>query len=184
MRTRLFFIMALFFVVQAVAEIPEKKQTTLGLYVNAQEAFAKWHTDKENVKILDVRTEGEYIFVGHARMAYNIPLKFLVGVNDAGKPVTKKNEKFVDAVTAKFAKTDVILIMCRSGGRSATAVNLLAEAGFVNAYTIYDGFEGDTLDFPNSYDHGKRILNGWKNSGAPWTYDLDTSLTYTNIDTK
>lgn len=164
------------------ADIPAKKQTTLGLYVNAQEAFAKWHMDKENVKVLDVRTEGEYLFVGHAPMAVNIPLKFLVGVNAEGKPLMKQNENFVKEVKTKFNETDVILITCRSGGRSAAAVNLLAENGFTNAYTIYDGFEGDMLKNDDSYNNGKRVLNGWKNSGAPWTYDVDVDLVYNVVD--
>jgi rhodanese-related sulfurtransferase len=68
--------------------------------------------------------------------------------------------------------------MCRSGGRSAAAVNLLAENGFTNAYTVCDGFEGDMLEKEDSYNNGKRVLNGWKNSGAPWTYDVDIELAY------
>ncbi len=160
------------------ADIPESKKTTLGLYVNARDAFSKWNMDKENVRVLDVRTQGEYLFVGHAPMAVNIPLKFLVGVNDEGKPLLKQNENFVEEVKARFSATDTILIMCRSGGRSAAAVNLLAQHGFINVYTIYDGFEGDVLDKEDSYNHGKRLLNGWKNSGAPWTYDVDVDLVY------
>ena len=60
--------------------------------------------------------------------------------------------------------------MCRSGGRSAIAVNLLAQAGFRNVYNIVDGMEGDTVDDLTSVFHGQRLKNGWKNSGAPWTY--------------
>jgi hypothetical protein len=33
--------------------------------------------------------------------------------------------------------------------------------------------EGDLVDDPQSVFHGKRMKNGWKNSGLPWTYDLD-----------
>ncbi len=62
--------------------------------------------------------------------------------------------------------------MCRSGGRSAMAVNLLAKAGFTNVYNIIDGMEGDTVDDPASVFQGQRLKNGWKNSGSPWTYDL------------
>jgi hypothetical protein len=29
------------------------------------------------------------------------------------------------------------------------------------------------VDDPDSVYHGKRLKNGWKNSGLPWTYDLD-----------
>ena len=54
--------------------------------------------------------------------------------------------------------------MCRSGGRGAKAVNLLAKAGYTKVYNIYDGLEGDTIDKGDSYNHGKRVLNGWKNS--------------------
>ena len=68
--------------------------------------------------------------------------------------------------------------MCRSGGRSAFAVNMLSKAGFKNVYNIIDGFEGDKVKNPNSYFNGKRLVNGWKNSGAPWTYDLDPKLMY------
>ena len=63
--------------------------------------------------------------------------------------------------------------MCRSGGRSAAAINMLAKAGgFSRIHNIIDGFEGDTVSDSESVYHGKRMKNGWKNP-APWTYDLD-----------
>ena len=70
------------------------------------------------------------------------------------------------------APTDVSLVMCRSGGSSAMAVNALAAAGFKNAYNIVDGVEGDKVHDPNSVFDGKRMRNGWKNS-APWVYSID-----------
>ena len=54
---------------------------------------------------------------------------------------------------------------CRSGGRSALAVNALAKAGFTNVYNIIDGFEGDKVAEEGSLYLGKRMKNGWKNSG-------------------
>jgi rhodanese-related sulfurtransferase len=62
--------------------------------------------------------------------------------------------------------------MCRSGGRSALAANLLAKAGFEHVYNIIDGMEGDAVKDPESLFQGQRLRNGWKNSGCPWTYDL------------
>jgi len=88
------------------------------------------------------------------------------------------NENFVEAVKKKFKETDTLLIMCRSGGRSAYAINILAKAGFKNVYNIVDGFEGDALKIEGSYNNGRRLINGWKNSGAPWTYELDPDLMY------
>jgi rhodanese-related sulfurtransferase len=67
---------------------------------------------------------------------------------------------------------DTIMVLCRSGGRSAIAVNLLAQAGFKHAYNVIDGMEGDLVEDPDSAFQGQRLKNGWKNSGCPWTYNL------------
>jgi rhodanese-related sulfurtransferase len=159
----------------AKLELPKEKQTTLGLYLTAKEAYEKWRAEPEKVKIFDVRTPDEYLFVGHPTMAWNIPLMLQTYEWDASKrklPM-KPNPDFVSQVKEVAAPTDTILVMCRSGGRSALAVNQLAEAGFQNVYNIIDGMEGDLVDDPQSVFHGKRVKNGWKNSGLPWTYNLD-----------
>jgi hypothetical protein len=38
--------------------------------------------------------------------------------------------------------------------------------------------EGDKVDDPGSVHHGKRMKNGWKNSGSPWIFDVNPELTY------
>jgi rhodanese-related sulfurtransferase len=164
----------------AASDIPKKKQTVLGLYLTAKEAFSKYHVDADKVVVLDVRTPEEYIFVGHAPMARNIPLRVLNQELTAKKrrPVMEPNPDFISQVRRDYKVDDTILVMCRSGGRSAMAVNLLAEAGFKNVFNITDGFEGDSVKDPQSYFNGKRVKNGWKNSGAPWTYELDPNLMY------
>lgn len=168
--------------IQALASsIPKKKQTTLNLYLTAQQAYEKWQLAPDKVKILDVRTPGEYIFVGHAPMAVNIPVKFLKDTIQPGTAsmVMPVNQEFLTQVKERFDKSDTILVMCRSGGRSAAAVNLMAQDGFRNAFNIIDGFEGDKLRMADSYNNGKRLVNGWRNSGAPWTYKLKENLVYT-----
>ena len=55
----------------AAGEVPESKQTTLGLYATAAEAYAAWEAAPDHVTILDVRTPEEFIFVGHPAMAWN-----------------------------------------------------------------------------------------------------------------
>jgi rhodanese-related sulfurtransferase len=159
-------------------QVPEKKRTTLGLYVTAQEAFEMWKADPQRVKILDVRTPEEYLFVGHAEMARNIPIGFVQYQWNAEKnePVLAPNPDFIPSAKRLFSATDTILVTCRSGGRSALAVNALAKAGFERAYNIIDGMEGDLVNDPGSVNHGKRMKNGWKNSGAPWTYDVNQDL--------
>jgi rhodanese-related sulfurtransferase len=164
----------------ADSAIPQKKRTTLKLYMNARQAWERWSASPDTVHILDVRTPAEYFFVGHAPMAVNIPLKLLGnGLNPLTlHPSMPNNKNFIADVKKKFKKTDTILVMCRSGSRSTAAVNLLAREGFKKVYNIIDGFEGDALKDPDSYQNGKRIINGWKNSGAPWTYKLERRLTY------
>lgn len=157
-------------------EVPAKKQTSLDLYVTATEAWAMWQANPEKTVILDVRTQEEYMLVGHAPMAHNIPVMLLKPTRE--KITMKPNPDFVSQVTSRFNKDTTLLLMCRSGGRSAKAVNKLAKAGYTKAYNIIDGFEGGKVKKKESPHFGKRMVNGWKNSGAPWTYDLNRKLLY------
>jgi rhodanese-related sulfurtransferase len=160
-------------------QVPENKRTTLGHYVTAEEAYEMWKTAPGQVHILDVRTPEEYVFVGHAEMARNIPLLFVKHEWNAetNQFVVVPNPDFISEVKHLFTPTDTLLVMCRSGDRSAMAVNALAKAGFVNVYNIIDGMEGDLVDDPGSAHHGKRKKNGWKNSGSPWTYEVKPEQT-------
>jgi rhodanese-related sulfurtransferase len=157
------------------SQLPKGKQTTLGLYVTAAQAYEKWKSAPDKVKIIDVRTPEEFAFVGHPEMAWNIPLAFVTYQGKDGKIEygSKMNPDFVAGVKKIAGPTDTLLLMCRSGGRSAMAVNQLAAAGFKNAYNITDGMEGDMVEDPESVFHGKRMKNGWKNSGLPWVYSID-----------
>ena len=78
-----------------------------------------------------------------------------------------------EAATEIARLDDTLLVMCRSGGRSAVAVNRLAKAGFENVYNVTDGMVGDVVMSPESVFLGQRLVDGWKNSGLPWTYDVD-----------
>ena len=160
--------------ITAGSEVPERKQTTLGLYVTAAQAYEMWKSAPDKVKVIDVRTTMEYAFVGHPEMAWNIPVAFVTYQRKEGKfeYKVKWNLDFVTEVKSIAGPADILLVMCRSGDRSAMAVNKLAAAGYKNAYTVTDGFEGDKVTDPGSVFVGKRMKNGWKNS-APWVYGVD-----------
>ena len=155
--------------------IAKERQTSLGLYVTAKEAYDMWQADPDGVKILDVRTPEEWVFTGHVPMASLIPFALLAYEWDPEKKAFPwgLNPGFVPAVKEWAQPDDTILVTCRSGGRAAMAINQLAAAGFTNVYNILDGMEGGKVDDPESVFHGMRMKNGWKNSGLPWTYDLD-----------
>ncbi len=177
-------IVVLCFVSLAIASTPvpseEKKQTIAGKYTTAEQAYAMWKANPDKVKILDCRTPEEYVYVGHPEMAYNIPSSIWTGNwNEEKKSFDlQENPDFEATVKKIFQTEDTILVLCRSGQRSAAAANRLINTGFSNTYNIIDGFEGDMVkDAESSFD-GKRMKNGWKNCGAPWTYKLQPTLVY------
>jgi hypothetical protein len=52
----------------------------------------------------------------------------------------------------------------------------LVQVYFMKVYNIIDGMEGDVVDDPESVYYGKRMKNGWKNSGLPWSYAIKPDL--------
>ena len=159
---------------ETTPNIPEGKRTTLGLYVTAKEAYEKWKAAPEKVTVLDVRTPEEYLFVGHPTMAWKVPVAVQSYLWDEAKgqyPMRPLGD-FVARVQTLAKPEDTICVMCRSGGRSAIAVNLLAKAGFTRVFQILDGMEGDLIKDADSVFNGQRLKNGWKNAGCPWTYKL------------
>jgi len=157
----------------AEEKIAKRHQTTLGLYCHPAQAAKMLKEGKGKVYLLDVRTPGEYVFLGHPAEARNIPYSFLVEEWSAAlkKPDMQLNAKFVEEVKAHYKPDDTIILMCRSGDRSARGVDLLAKAGFTKAYTMLEGFQGDMID-------GRRSKFGWANRGLPWTYELNPDLVY------
>jgi rhodanese-related sulfurtransferase len=156
------------------ANLPKGKQTVLGLYVTAREAYEQYRAAPDKVKIIDVRTPEEFMWVGHAPIAWKIPFVAVTYQWDAGKkqfPVRPLPD-FLARVQRIATPDDTLMVMCRSGGRAAMAINLLAQAGFKKVYNIVDGMEGDAVEDPDSLFNGRRLKNGWKNSGCPWTYEL------------
>ena len=145
--------------------------------ITPTEAYEMLKDDPEHTFIVDIRTRAEYIFIGHPNMAYNIPYLFWISSKDE-KSGHKKNSHFVSDFVKEFKKTDKILVMCRSGNRSAPACKLLEEDGFENIFEIPDGFEGKKVSDKNSIYYSYRCVNGWKHDGLPWTYKIKEDLSY------
>jgi rhodanese-related sulfurtransferase len=155
-------------------QIPAAKQTVAGLYITAAEACERWKSNPEKIILIDVRTPEEYLFVGNPPMAWKIPLASQSYTWDAVKEKFPMRilPDFVSRVNQVAKPEDIIMVMCRSGGRSAMAVNLLTQAGFKKVYNVIDGMEGDTVSDTASVFQGQHLVNGWKNAGCPWTYQL------------
>lgn len=167
------------------SKLSKKKQTTLGLYMTSQQAYDYMMKNMDKALFLDVRTPSELNYLGVTSvMDANVPTDTMDSSawdDKKNRYVRKHNDNFVADVDARLKakglnKSDTVILMCRSGKRSAKAVNELAKNGYTNVYTVVDGYEGDKLkEGPNK---GKRMMNGWKNAGLPWTYSLDKDMMY------
>ncbi len=179
--------LACFTVSAQAADMPAKKtaQVQSGLYVTAAEAYDILKADPKAV-LIDIRDPIEIMFVGFTDEA-DIHVPFLISdrtEKHAKKPVyaMKKNKMFKDQVQAKLdamkvSKDAKLIFMCRSGStRSAPAADMFYKAGYKNAYTVVDGFEGSKRKEGPS--KGVRNINGWKNSGLPWGYKLNFEKMY------
>ncbi|HEX2841249.1 rhodanese-like domain-containing protein [Hyphomicrobium sp.] len=163
----------------ASSDVPAAKHTVLGKYLSSKEAYERITGDRAKILFLDVRTGGELMFVGGTNetdaVVPFVEMKEPVAWDDkSGRFQLVPNASFVTAVDAarnkkSLSKTDMVMVMCRSGERSAKAVNALAATGYTNVWSVHDGFEGDLSK------EGRRTLNGWKNASLPWSYKLDKS---------
>jgi rhodanese-related sulfurtransferase len=165
--------------------LPKKKQSSLGLYMHPKEAFKYINEHPGKVLFIDVRTKEEVEFLGMPTVAdANIP--YLQNSdwfewNDGGKNFKLvPNNNFAAEVEHRLkdkglTKGDTVIVMCRSGDRSAMAADLLAKLGYTHVYTVTEGFEGD---FSEAGPNARRTVNGWKNDGLPWTYQLDKKKMY------
>lgn len=168
-----------------VSQLAKKKQTPQGKYLTAKDTYEVLQNDANNILFIDVRTRSEVAFVGMTHLVdANIPymVSDIDGWNEKKSqfdmmPNSNFSIAFKDALQSKgLNKDSKIIVMCRSGSRSAKAANLLDQMGYKNVYTVVDGFEGDKAKSgPNK---GHRVVNGWKNSDLPWSYKLAKGKMY------
>lgn len=109
--------------------------------------------------LLDVRSVEERKFVGHVPESLHVAWA-------TGTALTR-NPRFAREVEAKVKdKNAVLLLLCRSGKRSAAAAEVLAKAGYTNAFNVLEGFEGEI----DAQQH-RGGCDGWRFRGLPWVQD-------------
>ncbi|NNE95795.1 MAG: rhodanese-like domain-containing protein [Acidimicrobiales bacterium] len=124
--------------------------------ISLEEAWETLSEDPDAV-LIDVRTLAEWSFVG-------IPDLTTIGKNVRTVewtqfPTGQSNPDFLAQATEGLSPEQTLLMLCRSGGRSNAAAELLTAQGY-NAVNVGSGFEGD-LD-PQGHRRG-----GWKDE-LPW----------------
>ena len=114
--------------------------------------------------LIDVRSNMEFLFIGHPVGAINIAW--------IDEPDWNINEHFAAEVRKlllgglshlqNIGSAPVVLI-CRSGKRSLEAGEQLIAEGFAEVYNVNEGFEGDLDD-----SHQRSTTAGWRFHGLPW----------------
>lgn len=165
--------------------VPDPKRSKAGLYLEAKDvpAFIEARGGAPKVLFLDIRTRAEAMFVGmpasvDALVPY-VELPELMSDWDAQRSAYKLEpvQDFVPEVLRRLqakqlGKTDVVVLICRSGDRSGRAATRLTDDGYTQVYSVVDGFEGDMSP------EGRRDVNGWRKAGLPWGYKLDKAKMY------
>ncbi|MES2262859.1 MAG: rhodanese-like domain-containing protein [Pseudomonadota bacterium] len=109
--------------------------------------------------LVDVRSNEERTFVGQVPQSLHVAW--------ASGTALVRNPRFVRELEAKAGgKQAVLLLLCRSGKRSALAAEAAAKAGFTSVFNIDQGFEGE-LDQAGQRGH----TGGWRWHALPWTQD-------------
>ena len=109
-----------------------------------------------NTLLIDCRTEAEFYYVGHPVDA--------VSVEWNTEPDFEVNPHFSDTVSRMTGRKDrPIILICRSGKRSAEAGLALEKHGFSDVRNVLEGFEGE-LD----PEHHRGTRGGWRMHGLPW----------------
>ncbi len=115
--------------------------------------------------LIDIRSDMEFLFVGHPTHASHIPW-----INepdwDINPHFTAEVRKLLlgNIISNDEEHSAPIILICRSGNRSIEAGKQLLRDGIKNISHIETGFEGKLND-----EHQRSSINGWRFDGLPWS---------------
>jgi rhodanese-related sulfurtransferase len=110
-------------------------------------------SEDKNVELLDVRTQEEWDNIGKPdgeKLGFKTHF-----VTIARSPDPNMNKEFIEEVKKKIDPNKQLLIICKAGGRSMMAAQLLSQEQ-IKCINISDGFEGN----------GESL--GWKSENLPF----------------
>jgi rhodanese-related sulfurtransferase len=109
-------------------------------------------SENKDVELLDVRTQEEWDNIGKPDgEKLGLKTHFVTIIRS---PDPSVNKEFIEEVKKKIDPNKQLLIICKAGGRSMMAAQLLSQENIISI-NISDGFEGNTEN------------SGWKQEGLP-----------------
>jgi len=112
----------------------------------------------ERAVLVDVRSAEERRFVGYVPGSLHVAWA-------TGTQLTR-NPRFLRELESKVDRQAVLLLLCRSGKRSALAAEAATRIGYASAYNVTEGFEGELDE-----QHRRGRLGGWRLRGLQWVQD-------------
>jgi len=118
-----------------------------------------WQLFSQDAALLvDVRSAEERKFVGHVPGSLHVPWA-------TGTALTR-NPRFTRELEARTGKNIPVLLLCRSGKRSALAAEAATKAGHPLVFNVLEGFEGEI-----NADSQRGTDDGWRFHKLPWVQD-------------
>lgn len=114
--------------------------------------------------LIDVRSNMEFLFVGHPAGAVHVP--WIDEPDWVVNPhfVTEVRKVLLGGITCEDETGCApVVLICRSGKRSHAAGELLVKEGFSEVYNVSEGFEGELDEH-----HHRSTVGGWRYHGLPW----------------
>jgi rhodanese-related sulfurtransferase len=131
--------------------------------LSPQEAWQMMQKEPRAV-LVDVRSDMEYLFVGHPVGAIHIPWIDYPDWKLNSNFVTEVRKLVLGGICRDGSNSGApVLLICRSGKRSLDAGILLINEGFCEVYNISEGFEGELDE-----NHHRSTRGGWRHAGLPW----------------
>lgn len=156
------------------------------LGISAEETYKLEQQSNNKVLFVDVRDPVEIMFTGNTDVVdANIPYMLVDRTQwdvQHNRFRMFQNPDFAMQVEAALKargldKNATVITMCRSGSeRGLPSAEFLLEKGFKNARYVINGFQGSAAK--EGEKAGMRVVNGWQNSGLPWSTKLDPEKIY------
>ena len=134
------------------------------ILISAQDAYALLQANT-NAVLVDVRSDMEYLMIGHPVGAVNIPWIDAPDWVISPEFVARIRKLLLGRVSSAHRSDGVpVVLICRSDNRSRDAAQVLIdEAALRSVYVIEHGFEG-----PLDADRKRSTVGGWRKEGLPW----------------
>ncbi|NVK32516.1 MAG: rhodanese-like domain-containing protein [Gammaproteobacteria bacterium] len=120
-------------------------------------------SNNPNAVLMDVRSEMEFLMIGHAKGAINNPWIDAPDWEISKDFVARTRKILLGRHTGRDAGRVPLMLMCRSDNRSRDAAEQLVAQGIRDVFVVENGFEG-----PLNEAHQRSTVAGWRFDGLPW----------------